>query len=143
MGSTAWCIERRKKGKKKGGLDGVRRRGVQREEKWGKKKGGFDGVRRGGVQREEKLGEKEGWVRWRSTTFDGVVYREKKKLGRRRRESEREKKSEIKKPNYYFIIKINNILIKLTSLFFVRGGDALVYYCSFEWINALNAGTKS
>ena len=71
-----------------------------------------------------KKGEEDG--------FDGVVYREKKKEGRRRRrrESEREKKSEIKKSNYYFIIKINNILIKLTSLFFVRGGDALVNYCS-------------
>ena len=72
-----------------------------------------------------------------------MVYREKKKWGRRRRrrrESEREKKSKIKKPNYYFIIKINNILIKLTSLFFVRDGDALVYYCLLRSITVHLSG---
>lgn len=52
-------------------------------------------------------------------------------------------KTKIKTPNYYFIIIINNILIKLTRLFLVRGEDALTYYCLLKWINELYAGAKS
>ena len=46
-------------------------------------------------------------------------------------EGERGRESSL--PNYYFLLfynKNNNILIKWTRLFFVRGRDALVYYCS-------------
>ena len=46
----------------------------------------------------------------------------------------------ILKLNYYFIIKINNILIKLTRLFSFRGGDALAYYCLLGFITVHLSG---
>ena len=55
----------------------------------------------------------------------------------REREGERES---IALHFYYFIIKNNNILMKLTRLFLFRGGDALVYYCLLRSITVHFSG---